>query len=283
MFNTTKGFDARATKAADAAIEKSVPFDQLHKADGPHDSTFGSSAHPESPSIAGVQGTLALRQVFYGLLSREVVEGLRKRRIDVESALFGEAAVGESLRDPRLLAGVFTAFSKSGGDDAIARVARKWHYPTWTASMHHSVPVQFEFESFEWIAHVETELTVNVLNGRRIANVLVRLATGGCLLRSDIDIQNRGEITTLLQALHHDRLFFDMTELGASVFRPIRDDMLKHLDATPGELGVAFSAVYCGIEDRIDLKYIDRRTPLLLRTIHVSFEPGSPADSGPRK
>ena len=242
--------------------------------------TAGSGG--ERISAAGAQDPLALRQVLCGFLSRELVEGLRKRHIDVETAVFGEAAIDASLRDPRLLVEFFKAFAKSGGDAAMATVANSWRDSSWTVPTQSSIPVQFSFEGVEWIARVESELTINSCNGLRFANLIVRLATDGCLLRSDLDMQNRGEISTVLRTLHHGRPFFEMTELGASVFRPIRDNMLHLLAASAGEVGVDFIATYCGSEDRIDLKCADRRTPLVVRTVQISFEPGWPADSVPR-
>lgn len=229
----------------------------------------------------GVRSPLALRHVLYGKLSRGVVKELRRRRIDVETARFGDAAVDDSLRDPRLLVDAFAAFAACGGDAALASVAEKWSDPTWATSTQSSVPVQFTFEGVEWISHVELQLTVNLSNGRRFANVMVCLVTDGCLLSSDVDMQNRGEISTVLQSLHHgpDRPFFEMTALGASVFRPIRDSMVRLLGASVDE--VDFTAMYCGSDDRIDLTCIDRRSPLLVRTVQVSFEPGRPADAVP--
>ena len=79
---------------------------------------------------AGVANPLTLRQVLYGQLSRDVIEGLRKRRIDVETAVFGDAAVDESLRDPRILVNFFAAFAASGGDAAMALVSAQWLNPT---------------------------------------------------------------------------------------------------------------------------------------------------------
>jgi len=260
----------RGIQAFDVAVASGSLFDRSRK-------RFAASGgtDPLATSSTGVRSPLALRQVLYGKLSREAVMGLRRRRIDVETAMFGDAAVDDSLRDPRLLVDVFDAFAACGGDAALANVAKKWGDPTWTVSTQSSVSVQSTFEGMEWISHVELELTVNPRNGRRFANIMLRLATDGCLLLSEADMQRRGEISTVLQSLHHGRPFFEMTDLGASVFRTIRDSMLQLLGASVGE--VEFIAMYCGYVDRMDLKCIDRRLPLLVRTVQVSFEPGRPA------
>ena len=138
------------------------------------------------------------------------------------------------------------------------------------------------FEGVDWIAHVDIELLYDPASGRRYSNFDIRLATDGCLLRSDSDMRRRGEIGSVLRMLHHGRPFYDMTAQGASVFAPIRAYMLSAIEATSAaEPRVNFSALYCGSQDRIDLKCEDRRVPSLVRTVGVTFEPGWPASTVP--
>ena len=201
----------RGSKASDVVVASGSSLDQPREGFSTvvpncrHGGCVSAASGGKDPlaTCTSVRSPLALRHVLYGQLSRSVVTGLRKRRIDVETALFGDAAVDDSLRDPRLLVDFFAAFAACGGDDALANVAEKWSDPNWTTSTQSSVPVQFTFEGVEWITHVELELTVNLRNGRRFANVMVRLATDGCLLSSDVDMQNHGEISTT--AAHSSR------------------------------------------------------------------------------
>jgi hypothetical protein len=231
-------------------------------------------------SSCGLSAAASLRKSFYAGLTAPIVRELRVRGIDVETMLLSDRAIHETLRDLHLLAGVFSAFVAPGESGAalLATVKRDWSIGAWT-SPDACRGALFEFDGVDWAARVETSYLSNRL-GRRYENVSVRLPTDGCLLRSDTDMQARGETRAGAPRLHHHgRAFYEMTPLGASVLKPICDYMLETVGASPsGADGVSLEIVYCGSEDRLDCKCVDRRAaPGLVRTLQVCFEPGWPA------
>ena len=236
------------------------------------------AAHCAAPALTPSAAELARRDIYSGLTQR-VVEELRARGVDVETVLLSDRAVDETLRDLGLLVAVFSAFVAGKPGAALLSIIKgDWERKTgeWT-SPNASRGALFKHDGTVWKGTLDTSsLTVDE---ETYENVTLRLPTDGCLMRSDADAAGRGEIMPGPARLHHhSRAFYEMTPLGATVLAPICTYMLHLLGAAPGEADIDLEVLYCGSEDRLDCKCVDRRAaPALVRTVQVSFEPGWPA------
>lgn len=236
------------------------------------------------PHVLGPTCTAAsilVRQAIFSGLNERVIQELRSRGVDVEAVLLSDRAIDETLRDLHVLVKVFRAFAAPGtpGEAMLSCIQHDWHRGVWstTTKAKSSMGVLFEFDGIDWAGSVDTSVLADPARGRRYENVSIHLPTDGCLMRSNSDAMAR-EDTVPERQHHHSRAFYEMTPLGASVLAPICEFMRLLVGAKVDDHGVDFEVLYCGSDDRLDCKCVDRRgAPALVRTVQVSFEPGWPA------